>query len=240
MEEAIMHDETPRMRPQGLIASFAIALLACGGCGVVNSVVKPAGAPFPALYSLVHVAQPAVTGAPARPLIESPTLIVSPPQATAGFDSARIAYVREPYKLEYFAQNRWIDPPAHMLAPLIVAAIAPGNTFHAVVTSPSSASGDFRLDTEIIRLQHEFTAQPSRVRFTLRASLIDDKTRAVLAAREFEAVATAETADPRGGVVAANGAVQTVLAELSAFCQETARAAWIARQGSTDRQGKSP
>lgn len=220
MKEAAMPDNAPDAQLRRLIPGLVIALLVCAGC----SVIKPAGAPFPAQYSLDHAAQPAVAGATAKPLIEPPTLIVSPPHATAGFDSARIAYVREPYKLEYFAQNRWIDPPARMLAPLIVAAIATGNTFHAVVTTPSSASGDFRLDTEIIRLQHEFTEQPSRVRFTLRASLIDDKTRAVLAAREFEAVVMAETADPRGGVVAANGAVQKVLADLSAFCQETVRA----------------
>lgn len=237
MKEAAMPDKPlPR-----LIAGLAIALLACNGC----SVIKPAGAPFPAQYSLDYPAQPAAgmttTGtAAARPLIEPPTLIVSPPHATAGFDTSRMAYVREPYKLEYFAQNRWIDPPARMLAPLIVASLAPGNTFHAVVTTPSSASGDFRLDTEIIRLQHEFTAQPSRVRFTLRAYLINDKTRAVLASREFEAVVTAETADPRGGAVAANGAVQKVLADLSAFCQEVARATWIARQGNADQGRTAP
>jgi len=225
MKAAATPDKVSNTQLPGLIAGLAIALLAGAGC----SVVKPAGTPFPALYSLDHAARPAVAGASASTLIEPPTLIVSPPHATAGFDSARIAYVREPFKLEYFAQNRWIDPPARMLAPLIVAAIAAGNTFHAVVTTPSSASGDFRLDTEIIRLQHEFTEQPSRVRFTLRASLIDDKTRAVLAAREFEAVVTAETADPRGGVVAANAAVQQVLVELSAFCQEAARAARVGR-----------
>jgi len=80
-----------------------------------------------------------------------------------------------------------------------------------------------RLDTEIIRLQHEFQTQPSRVRFTLRAYLVDDKTRRVLAWREFDAAVPAASEDPYGGVVAANRAVQTVLENLSAFCAEAAR-----------------
>jgi len=37
--------------------------------------------------------------------------------------------VREPHKLEYFAHSEWVDPPARMLAPLIVAA-----AFYLVMT----------------------------------------------------------------------------------------------------------
>ena len=88
----------------------------------------------------------------------------------------------------------------------------------------SAAAGDLRLDTEIIRLQHEFLTRPSQVRFTLRAHLVDNRTRRVLASREFEAVAPAASENPYGGVVAANRAVQTVLEDLAAFCAESARA----------------
>jgi cholesterol transport system auxiliary component len=150
-------------------------------------------------------------------------LIINPPHAAAGFDSPRIIYVRETHKLEYFAHSEWVDPPARMLAPLLVAAVENTGAFRAVVLTPGAAAGDLRLDTEIIRLQHEFRTQPSRVRFTLRAYLVDDKTRRVLAWREFEAAAPAASEDPYGGVVAANRAVQTVLESLSAFCAEAAR-----------------
>ena len=63
------------------------------------------------------------------------------------------------------------------------------------------------------------------MRFTLRAYLVDDKTRRVLAWREFDAAVPAASEDPYGGVVAANRAVQTVLEELAAFCAEAARSA---------------
>ena len=150
-----------------------------------------------------------------------PTLVVSPPHAAAGFDSQRMMYVREAHKLEYFANNEWVDTPARMLAPLIVSAAERSGAFRAVVQTPSAASGKLRLDTEVTRLQHEFLGSPSRVRFTLRAQIVDNASRQVLASREFESVAEAPTENPRGGVLAANRAVQSVLDQLAAFCAES-------------------
>jgi cholesterol transport system auxiliary component len=60
------------------------------------------------------------------------------------------------------------------------------------------------------------------VRFTLRAYIVDNTTRRVLAWREFDETVPAASEDPYGGVVAANSAVQTVLENLSAFCAEAA------------------
>jgi cholesterol transport system auxiliary component len=194
-----------------------LSLLAVCACGTL----RPAATPNSAFYSLEGMR----SSAPAATAAEAPTLIINPPHAAAGFDSPRIIYVRETHKLEYFAHSEWIDPPARMLAPLLVAAVESTGAFRAVVLTPSSAAGDLRLDTEIIRLQHEFLTQPSRVRFTLRAYLVDDKTRRVLAWREFDAVVPAASEDPYGGVVAANGAVQTLLENLAAFCAEAARSA---------------
>ena len=152
----------------------------------------------------------------------APTLVVSPPYAAAGFDSPRMMYVRQAHKLEYFAHNEWTDTPARMLAPLIAAAAARSGAFRAVVTAPSTAAADLRLDTEVGGLQQEFLGNPSRVRFTLRANIVDSATRRVIASREFEAVAPAPSENPYGGVVAANEAVRAVLAELGAFCAAAA------------------
>jgi len=186
----------------------------------------PAVSPQSNFYSLADARNSAMPATP-RAAVTAPTLIVSPPHAAAGFDSQRIMYVRQADQLEYFAHNEWIDTPARMLAPRIVAAIESSGAFRAVVQTPSPAAGEMRLDTEILRLQHEFLSTPSRVRFTLRAYLVESATRRVIAAREFEAAIPAASEDPYGGVVAANHAVQTVLENLSAFCAEAARSARI-------------
>ena len=207
-------------RPGHLLAA-ALSLLALAAC----SALSPTATPPPAFYALDSA--PLTAPAPASPA--APTLIIHPPRAAAGFDSQRIIYVRESHKLEYFAHSEWIDPPARMLGPLLVAAIEQTGAFSAVVLTPGAAGGDLRLDTEIVRLQHEFQTSPSRVRFTLRAYLIDDKTRRVLAWRQFEAVADAASDDPYSGVLAANRAVQTVLQQLSVFCAEAVVSATLAK-----------
>ena len=218
----IMHPITVIHLCRLLAASLTVGAL--GAC----SVLSPTATPQPAFYSLDApraAPPPAVAAVPAT----APTLVISPPRAAAGFDSPRIIYLREPHKLEYFAHSEWVDPPARMLGPLLVNAVERSGAFRAVMLTPGSAAGDLRLDSEIVRLQQEFQAQPSRVRFTLRAYLVDDKTRRILAWREFDGEVAAASDDPYGGVVAANKAVQRVLEEVSAFCAEAARATRVAK-----------
>ena len=202
-------------------ACAAILLLAtAGGC----SLLKPAATPESTFYSLEGA--PVEARAAARPTASmsqaAPTLIVNPPHAAAGYDSKRIVYLREAHKLEYYAHNQWVDTPARMLAPLIVAAVENTGRFRAVVQTPSAAAGDLRLDTEVIRLQHDFGSLPSRVRFTLRAYIVDNTTRRVLAWREFDEISPASGENPYGGVLGANRSVLTVLEQLAAFCGEAA------------------
>jgi cholesterol transport system auxiliary component len=199
------------------LCAAGLPLLALSAC----SLLKPTATPPPAFYSLDRPPASAPAAAPDA----APTLIVNPTTAAAGFDSQRIIYVRETHKLEYFANSEWVDPPARMLTPLLAAVVGGTGAFRAVVLTPSAAAGDLRLDTEIIRLQHEFLTLPSQVRFTLRAYLVDTKTRRVIAWREFDAAVPAASENPYGGVVAANRAVQTVLENLAAFCAEAVRGA---------------
>ena len=212
-------NNSPFVRTLQLCAAGLVLTLAAG-CGAI----LPAPTPPPAFYSLdrARVESKAAVRAPAMLSSTAPTLVVNPPRAAAGFDSQRIIYTRDLHKLEYFAHNEWIDTPARMLAPLIVAAIENGGTFRAVVPTPSTAAGDMRLDTEILRLQQNFATQPSQVRFTLRAYLVDSATRRVLAWREFDETVAAASDDPYGGVVAANRAVQIVLESLAVLCTEAA------------------
>ena len=206
------------MRSVPLIAILSLAL--AGGC----SALTPQSTDRPNLYSLAEAAETPPAVANARPRAAGgPTLVVSPPHAAAGFDSRRMIYLRQADKHEYFAHNEWVDTPARMLAPLIISAVESSGAYRAVVATPSPASGEIRLDTEVLRLQHDFSSTPSQVRFTLRAYLVENATRRVIATREFDAVVPAASEDPHGGVVAASKAVRKVLGELSAFCAAGAR-----------------
>ncbi|HEY8905814.1 MAG TPA: ABC-type transport auxiliary lipoprotein family protein [Rhodoferax sp.] len=199
--------------------AFGVAMLTLTAC----SALRPPAPQPTAFYSLDRQSSqsvPPTQGMAAQSLL---TLIVNPPQAVSGFDSQRIMYVREDHKLEYFAHSEWVDPPARMLGPLLVAAIDKVGAFGTVVLTPASVSGELRLDTQILRLQQNFQTSPSRVQFTLRAYLTDEKTRVVLAWREFSAEATASSDNAQGGVNAANRVVQDVLALLAQFLATTSR-----------------
>lgn len=204
-------------------AAFALAMTLLGGCSALlppppppdNIYLLEAGvAPIPPSASIQN-ARPAP---PKRDLV----LAVGMPRARAGFDTAQMVWVRQAHGLEVYSRNRWADTPARMLAPLLVQTLERSGAFHAVVPAPSAVSATLRLDTELIRLQQDFSVHPSRVQFTLGAQLIDIGTRRVIASAEFDETENAATEDAYGGVRAANLALERLLVRLAAFCAEHA------------------
>jgi cholesterol transport system auxiliary component len=205
-----------RARHFGWLVLVGLGLLT--GCGSI--LPKPPAQP--ALFVLDDTT--ATRGE--RPAKSSPaaavsTLVVNDPSAAAGYGTRQIAYVRTANQLEYFAYSQWVAPPALMLAPLLARAIERTGAFAAVVRAPTTVAGDFRVETELIRLQQDFSVAPSRVRLTLRAVLIDIATRRVIASREFDDAAVSASEDPAGGVVAANQVAQRVATEVGAFCAQS-------------------
>ncbi|MBL8260251.1 MAG: membrane integrity-associated transporter subunit PqiC [Candidatus Competibacteraceae bacterium] len=145
------------------------------------------------------------------------TLLVATPKAAPGFDSNRIAYTREPLKLDYYLNSVWSDTPAKMLLPVLVRAFEGAGAFSAVVSPPSPAVPDLRVDLDIIRLQQELMSKPSHVRLTVRLKVIDTRSGRVLGARVFEAVESTPSEDAYGAARAANAAVQKLLGEMIPF-----------------------
>jgi len=90
--------------------------------------------------------------------------------------------------------------------------------FRAVVRTPGAVPADVRLDTELIRLQHDFVSRPSRVQLTLRAQLIDVRGQRVLAVKRFDESENAASDNAYGGVTAANRVLQGMLDQLADFC----------------------
>lgn len=225
-----------RARPLRLGAAV-LALLLTGAC----STLLPKAPPQPSFYSF----DGALADAPPMQLAglpqPAPTLIVNPLQAAAGFDSQHIIFQHRAHQLEYFARSEWVDTPARMMAPLVVAAVHRSGAFRAVVPTPSAAAGDMRLDVEILRLQQEFGDTPSRVRLTLRATVIDNATRRVLAWREIDQTEAAPSEDTYGGVVATHRALRVALNEVARLCTEAATT-WRPAQppGSTRAEATPP
>ncbi len=206
-----------------LIFLLSFGLVGLNGCGSL----LPKAPIQPMLYILDGAAINSLAAinssstAAKQPPANALTLTVSTPIAAAGFSGTYIVYQRNAHELERFALSQWVDTPVQMLAPLIVRAAESSGAFRSVVRGSTAAMSDFRLDTELVRLQQEFASNPSRTRLTLRAVLVNTATRRVVASREFDASVAAPSDDPRGGVVAANEVANRVLAELAKFCADS-------------------
>ncbi|MFZ1828350.1 MAG: ABC-type transport auxiliary lipoprotein family protein [Candidatus Competibacteraceae bacterium] len=144
-------------------------------------------------------------------------LLVTVSKEAAGFDSNRIAYTREPPKLDYYKDSVWSDTPAKMLLPILVRAFEGSSAFKAVVSPPSPVLANLRVDVDVIRLQQEFMTAPSRVRLTVRTKVVEMKSGHVLETRLFEAVEPAPSENAAGAARAANAAVQKILSEVVPF-----------------------
>ncbi|MBK1684646.1 ABC-type transport auxiliary lipoprotein family protein [Rhodoferax fermentans] len=215
MTHHVLKTSTYRLQRALLVAAL-FTLSACGA-------LRPTPTQAPTLYLLAGLPGPVATAVQSKVVPPLSTLLVTPTRAASGFDSQRIIYVRDDQTLAFFAHSEWVDPPARMLGPLLVAALDHTGAFGPVVLAPAGVSGDLRLDTQIIRLQQNFHNTPSRVQFSLRAYLTDEKTRRVLAWREFSAEADATSDNAQAGVTAANQVVQEVLAQLALFVASASR-----------------
>ncbi|MBZ0105355.1 MAG: ABC-type transport auxiliary lipoprotein family protein [Sulfuricella denitrificans] len=194
--------------------SLTIGLLLTAGCSTLQPVKKEVISTY-ALQAQFQNVPAAAVGAP--------VLLVTRPRAHPGFETSRMAYVRKAHELEYFSLNQWVDTPEKMLAPLLVQAFEASGAFSAVSQATGAVTAQLRLDSEIVRLQQEFTAAPSRIHFTMRAQLIDVAGRRIIATREFDVTENANSDDPYGGVVAASHAVHRTLSEVAAFFAAQAR-----------------
>jgi cholesterol transport system auxiliary component len=152
-----------------------------------------------------------------------PVIQLSPLQAEPGFETPRMVYLKRPYELEHFAANQWADTPANMFAPLLAQSLSRSGLWRDVVLLPSLLPGDYRLDVYGFALQQEFVQQPSRVRVTGLAQLVDLKQSTIVGMQRFETIELAPSENAYGGVVAANRAVALLLDQITAWLRECVR-----------------
>jgi cholesterol transport system auxiliary component len=195
----------------------SLLLTACAG-GLLPKVAAP-----PARFTLD--AGVASASAPRRAAPAAPSVTVETPRAAPGFDSRSMLYQRRPQQLEAFAFHQWVEPPARMLAPMLVRALQASGAFGAVLQAPSLATTGWRLETELIHLQQDFGQPPSQVRLGLRAVLLNNSNRQAVAWREFHVSVKASGEDPVAGAAAAQAAARQLVAEVAAFCAEQPLAA---------------
>jgi cholesterol transport system auxiliary component len=160
------------------------------------------------------------TGLPAQE-----TLQVALPSVAPGYAGAAIAYRTAPHELRYYARQRWVDRPARLLQQALLDGLAAGGA--QVLAPGSGARPDYRLLTNLVQLEQDFTTRPSRVRMTLRVQLVDVNKRRLLGGHTLRLEQAAASDDPAGGVAAANALLERAVIEVARWCQQLTAAVTV-------------
>ncbi len=151
------------------------------------------------------------------------TLYIAPITAAALYNTDQMAYTSHLYQVEYFAKNKWSEPPAKMLQPLVLQTLQKTHYFHAVTSATVAVNTDYVLNIELLELRHIFTSCSSYVVVKVNAEMINAKTGRIIASKKISTEVSAHYPTPFSGVIAANQATAAMLAKLAAFTRSAAR-----------------
>jgi cholesterol transport system auxiliary component len=145
------------------------------------------------------------------------SILVTMPDAVAGYQTEEMLYIKKPFELSSFANNAWVDPPADMLFPLILQSLQHSGYFYAIVSTPHGEQTDYRLDTQLIALQQNFLKKPSVVDLVVKVVLTQVNDNRVVASKLISQHTCSPAESPYGGVIAANRATENFTAEVTDF-----------------------
>jgi len=162
---------------------------------------SPVKVPVTNEYQLTAYSTKQLTRKP-RPI----TIQVTVPEAVAGYQTEEMLYMKKPFKLEPFVKNAWTSPPADMLFPLLVQSLQSSGYFYAVTSSPYSEEADYRLDTQLLKLEQNFIKKPSILEFSAKIVLTHISDNQIIGSRIVSLQIPCSQDTPYGGVIAANQA----------------------------------
>jgi cholesterol transport system auxiliary component len=184
----------PPARRRGITAMLLLCLpMLSAGCGGLLG-----KAPERQLYRL----NPTVTLAQAPPRVGA-LLVVATPTATAGLDTDRMALVRSPVAIDYYADGEWVDRPPFLVKQALIEGLQKSGAFAGVASEGFGLNADYVLNTNI----RDFTAiydspdGPPLARIRIAAELITMPDRNI-------AAATSITREARAGAVELPSIVQ--------------------------------
>ena len=192
-----------------LRVTIAMASFLLVGCGDLLAPVKE---PEQAQYTI----NPGIKGIDSKSSTNK-TLQVAKVTVEPGFRTTKMAYVRQPYQLEYFTRNRWVADPNRLLQQPIINALQASGYYRQVVNDHVIAKTDQRLVCNLVQLYQNYLAQPSQIHLVMQAQLINNRTQHIIASKQFKVVQTAPFDTPYGGVLATNQAVAKLQQQLVNF-----------------------
>ena len=151
------------------------------------------------------------------------SLLISQPDAMAGYQTEQMLYTEKPFELSHFAHSTWTSSPANMLYPLMVQSLQQTHVFFAVASGPDVDKADYRLDTQVLEFQQNFITKPSTLELTANIVLTHIHDNRIVASRIIKQRINCPEDTPYGGVVAANQAAYAFTDQLTHFVVKQVR-----------------
>lgn len=187
----------------GAVIIAAAGLLAAGCVSVL-----PKAAPAPARYLMAPAEFAGETGTKVEW-----SLAVEDPRSTSVYDTSKIALVREPGQVEYYASGEWADRGPRLVQAAIVRSFENSGRILSVGDRPSLPVSDFVLQTDIRMLHAAYEEGAPTATVAIFARLTNARGR-VYAAHLFRQEVAAAGAAERQIVAAFNEAMTAMLKEM--------------------------
>ena len=145
------------------------------------------------------------------------TLFISPTEAVAGYQSEQMQYSTKPFTFNSFTKNGWFSPPASMIYPLIIQSLQHSGYFEAIGSGTYTNKADYRLDTQLIELQQDFTKKPSMLQIKMKAMVTRITDNQLISSHTFSQQIPCPQNTPYGGALAANQAMRGLTKAITHF-----------------------
>ena len=148
------------------------------------------------------------------------TIVISMPTANVGYETKNMLYTKKPYEIKAFSKHQWAGPPAKMLHPLLIQHLSKTGYFQATATPPLTAFTHKVLKAHLLEFRQDFTSNPSCIRITIRADIVDKGKDKIIASELFTIDMPTTSNTPYAGVIASNKATRILLDQIARYCVE--------------------
>ena len=144
------------------------------------------------------------------------TLILAPVLGALPLRTRRILYRSSDITLGPYLYSRWAYAPTHMLMVKFLSAFNQSGLFRAVAYRATGARGNIYLETTLLDFTQHLSSDGKTSYGVISAifSLIDDKTRDIIATKTLTVKKPAPTLDANGAATALNDASDALCMEL--------------------------
>lgn len=144
----------------------------------------------------------------AQPLVKA--LLIQPLPADALADSVSIAYSRHADQFAFYQLASWTERPVRQLPRLLQQRLQSRGVAAAVGVMGDPLRADWLLTVGVDTLHHDVSVPPGQARMALTAELFDQRSRTLVARRQFDAGVPTPNADSAAAATAMSVAVAQV------------------------------